>query len=119
MSSLALVAVPASVPAAPTAGTSLTVRVFDRPIPAPPSRVYHLRCAPASGNVPHPVLACRRLLAATRPFAVLPTCDTIDVITATVTGTFKGRPVRETYMPCGPHMTAWKRVAALLGIPLR
>jgi hypothetical protein len=112
--SLALLALPATASAA----TSLTIRVYDRPVPAPPSHTYHLRCAPASGTVPHPVLACRRLLAATRPLAAPRGCDSIDVITARVTGTFRGQPVDRTYLPCGPHMTAWKRLAALLGIPV-
>jgi hypothetical protein len=113
--SLAILALPATASAA----TSLTIRVYDRPIPAPPAHVYHLHCAPASGTVPHPVLACRRLFAATRPFAVLRECDTVDVITARVTGTFRGQTVDRAYLPCGPHMTAWKRLAALLGIPIR
>jgi hypothetical protein len=113
--SLALLALPATASAA----TSLTIRVYDRPIPAPPAHIYHLRCAPASGNVPHPVLACKRLLATTRPFAPLRECDTVDVITARVTGTFRGQQVDRTYLPCGPHMTAWQHLAALLGIPVR
>jgi hypothetical protein len=117
--SLALLALPATAAAAPTAGTSLTIRVFDRPVPAPPSHVYHLRCGPASGNVPHPAIACRHLLAASRPLAALPTCLTVDVIDAAVTGTFRGRRVQLTYLPCAADAAAWKRLTTLLGIPVR
>jgi hypothetical protein len=103
--------------AAATPQTSLTIAVFDHPFPAHPHHTYHLRCAPAEGDVPHPQLACRRLLAQRAPFAPLPLCRTVDVIRARVTGRFRGRPLERTYIPCPAHLAAWQRLAALLGIP--
>jgi hypothetical protein len=97
--------------------TSLTIQVFDLPLPAPPNHTYHLRCAPAAGDVPHPLIACRRLYARVAPFAAPPLCRTVDVIRARVFGRYRGHGVLRTYIPCAAQNPVWAQLAALLGIP--
>jgi hypothetical protein len=106
----------------PTAGlvrapaTDLTIRVWNRPVPAPPARTYRLVCAPAGGTLPHPARACAALAAAPTLLAAPRTCHAVDVVRATVSGTLRRAPVRRTYLGCPSELAAWRTLAAGLGI---
>jgi hypothetical protein len=112
---LALGSLPASGLARPPA-TELTIRVWNRPVPAPPARIYRLACAPAGGTLPHPARACAALAAAPKLLAPPRSCRAVDVVRATVTGTLRRAPLRRTYLGCPSELAAWRALAARLGI---
>jgi hypothetical protein len=86
---------------------------------------WTLSCDPPAGTHPHPPAACTQLAAApTDPFAPTPPGMMCSMIyggsqTATVSGTFHGRPVATTFARTnGCQVARWQRVSALLAIPV-
>jgi len=84
---------------------------------------WTLTCDPPGGSHPHPVAACDQIDAApTDPFAPTPTSMMCSMIyggaqTATVSGTFHGRPVHTRFARTnGCEVARWARVSALLAI---
>jgi hypothetical protein len=117
---VALLLLPASVAAGSSAQTSLRIVVRSSETAAP--RVTTLRCNPARGTVPHPALACRRLLSQGRAlFAPTPpgvACTQIygGPQVAVVTGKLDGRAIWATFRRRdGCEVERWNRVAFLLG----
>jgi len=107
----------------PTAspGTRLTVTVDAGNGGAPTT--WTLTCDPPAGSHPQPVAACGQLEAsATDPFAPTPSSMMCSMIyggaqTATVSGTFHGRPVHTRFARTnGCEVARWQRVSALLAI---
>jgi hypothetical protein len=104
----------------PSATLTITVRAQG---PAGPAKVWTLRCDPAGGTLPRPAVACRRLKAfRTNPFAATPpgmACTEVygGPATATVRGTFRGRPVRATFSKRdGCAIARWNRVSFLFPV---
>ncbi len=102
--------------------TSLQVRV-DAGTGASPV-TWTLTCDPPGGTHPQPSAACAQLEAAkTDPFAPTPTSMMCSMIyggpqTATVSGTFAGRPVQARFARTnGCEVARWQLVSALLVIP--
>jgi hypothetical protein len=76
---------------------------------------YTLRCDPAGGTVTNPASACARLMTGTSLFGPLPAhvaCPMImaDAGRATLTGTYLGRPVRETVIDGGCDLSRWAKL---------
>jgi hypothetical protein len=84
---------------------------------------WTLRCGPASGTLPQPARACRRLAALTNPFAPVPDDAVCTQVyggpqTARVTGSFRGRPVRARFARGnGCEIARWRRVGFLFPFP--
>ena len=125
MRSLALLAVTAvalgacgsasSTAAEPT--TSLTITFRSAPGAAP--LVKSLRCSPAGGSLARPGRVCERLAAMPKAFAPTPkdlACTQIygGPQTATVAGTYRGKPLRTTFARNdGCAIERWARHAFL------
>ena len=102
----------------PAAGTrpaavSLVIKVTGPP-GAPPRR-WTLRCDPVGGTHPDAAKACRVLLHAKNPFAPPPRgimCPMIAIgaRTATVKGTWFGRPVDAIFIQNGCGMPRWAKI---------
>jgi hypothetical protein len=94
-----------------------TLRIAFGPDDGSPGLViYHLSCSPDSGTVPEPVAACASL--AERPRLTSPPPSNIScggVIGAwsvTITGTYRGDPVRVRYGTCqGGQVFQWMQIA--------
>lgn len=105
-----------SAPAAPR--TSLVVEVKADAAVAP-SRLT-LACDPPAGEHPDPQQACRDLAAVEDPFAPIPPGSTCTELyggpqTATVRGTYRGRPVDVAMSRTdGCEVAQWDAVGALL-----
>ena len=98
--------------------TSLTISFRSEPGAAPVTTT--LRCAPAGGTVTRPGRACQRLAAMPNAFAPTPknvACTEIygGPQTATVSGTYRGRPLRTTFARRnGCEIDRWTRHGFLL-----
>ncbi|HEU4674407.1 MAG TPA: SSI family serine proteinase inhibitor [Motilibacteraceae bacterium] len=99
-------------------GTRLTVIVH--PGPGRPPTTWTLTCDPPGGTHPAPGRACAALAAAAPdPFAEVPAGTLCSQIyggpqTATVTGTWRGRPVQARFSRTDGCQTArWDRLAPL------
>jgi hypothetical protein len=89
-----------------------------------PSRTYTLTCDPTGGSHPRALQACAELAALTAkgedPFAPTPSdlmCNQMygGPQTATVTGTYRGRPVEASFgRTDGCAVDRWNHVAVLL-----
>jgi PASTA domain len=94
-----------------------TLRIAFGPDDGSPGLViYHLSCSPDSGTVVEPVAACASL--AHRPKLTSPppsntTCGgTVGAWSVTITGTFRGDPVRVHYGTCaGSQVYEWMHIA--------
>lgn len=77
--------------------------------------VFRLRCDPPSGTIQDPRAACRAI--ATRPRLVTTppsnvTCSPpIGMWQVTITGTFRGKAVRQEFGSCENQVFAWMRLA--------
>jgi hypothetical protein len=108
-----------SAPGSPTsAGTRLTVTVH--PGPGRPPSTWTLTCDPPGGTHPAAGAACAALAAAAPdPFAEVPADTMCSQIyggpqTATVTGTWRGRPVQARFSRTDGCQTArWDSLAPL------
>jgi hypothetical protein len=105
-------------------GTKLTVTVRMSPTAQPITRT--LTCDPAGGTAPQPAAVCAQLtsVAAAKggdPFAPTPKGQMCTQIyggpqTATIKGTFKGKPVDTTFgRKNGCEIKRWNDLAALFG----
>ncbi len=115
-------AVPAtSAPAASSGGPattaaakiSLEVSFSGSPTTAPAH--YTLRCDPDGGTVADPAGACAKLMRGASLFAPLPAHVACPMIMAnagraTVTGSYLGRPVRETIVDGGCDLGRWAKL---------
>lgn len=102
----------------PAAGTALTVTV--RPGPGRPPSTWTLTCDPPGGTHPSPAQACAALAAAgADPFALPPRNTMCSQIyggpqTATVTGTYRGKPVQARFSRTDGCQTArWQKLEPL------
>jgi subtilisin inhibitor-like len=116
------VVVLAWVSSAAAAGGRTALRITVQAGPTGRVHTTTLRCAPASGSVAHPTLACRRLRAGGRAlFAPTPAGTACTQIyggpqTATVTGLLAGKPLTARFARRdGCEVARWSRVAFLLG----
>jgi hypothetical protein len=105
----------ASQPAAGTrpAAVSLVIKVTGPPGALP--RRWTLRCDPVGGTHPRAAQACRVLLHAKNPFAPLPRGTMCPMIatgapTATVKGTWFGRPVDAVFIQNGCGLPRWAKI---------
>lgn len=105
-------------PSSASDGTALTITVRESPQSAP--QTWTLTCDPSGGTHPDPVAACAQLAALPTPFAPTPkglACTQIygGPQTATVTGTYRGRPVNATFSRTdGCEISRWDRLADVL-----
>jgi hypothetical protein len=101
------------------ASTSLHITVWPSGAENPGKRVYTLRCAPASGTLPHRAAACTKLMRLERPFAPTPkgvACTQIygGPQEALVTGRFRGKLIRARFgRKDGCEIARWNRVRFL------
>ena len=102
------------------AGSGTSLRIVMRANATAPARVTTLRCNPASGTVPKPAVACRRLLATGRGiFAPTPPDSICTEIyggpqEALVTGTLRGAKIWARFRRRdGCEIARWNRVAFL------
>jgi hypothetical protein len=109
-------------PGSPSAGlTRLTVTA--RESPAADAQSWTLACDPADGSHPDPVAACVALAAAADPFSPTPPDQACTMIyggpqTATIVGTYRGRPVNASYSRGnGCEIARWDAVAPVLVVP--
>jgi hypothetical protein len=105
--------------------TSLSMTVYPDGAGQPGARQYHLRCGPATGNVPKQALACRTLAGLSDPFAPVPPETVCSALAlgpqeAVVTGRLRGKTV-------DAHLTVrdsceierWRRLADVVpGFPV-
>ncbi len=102
----------------PSARTELTIVVRESAGATP--KTWTLTCDPAGGTHPDPAGACAALAAVKAPFAPLPSdlaCTQIygGPQTATVTGTYRGKPVNTTFSRTdGCQIARWDGLQALL-----
>lgn len=105
-------------PSGTPGGTSLTITVRESPQAAP--QTWTLTCDPPGGTHPDPAAACAQLAALPAPFAPVPkdmACTQIygGPQTATVTGTYRGRPVNAVFgRTDGCQISRWDRHADVL-----
>lgn len=109
---------PSPSPPGASSGTRLSVVVH--PGPGRPPSTWTLTCDPPGGTHPAPAAACAALAAAAPdPFAEVPAdvlCSQIygGPQTATVTGTYRGRPVQTRFSRTdGCQTERWDRLAPL------
>jgi hypothetical protein len=102
----------------------LTMTVYPRGHAHPGAQRYGLTCRPDSGNVPHVVRACRRLLALSHPFAPVPPgtiCSHIALgpQTALVVGRVGAQRIWARLRLAGScEIARWRRLAAVVpGFP--
>jgi hypothetical protein len=99
--------------------TSLQITVWPNGQAHAPVRTYTLTCVPARGTLPHPALACARLMPLKAPFAPTPSGTPCTQIyggpqEALVTGRFRGAPVRADFSrKDGCEIARWNRVEFL------
>ncbi len=100
--------------------TQLSIVVYPNGIGAAGVQRYVLRCGPAAGTVPHPLLACRALAKLAHPFAPTPPgtyCTDIAIgpQEATVKGRLRGALVNaHLSVQGGCEIERWRRVAAVV-----
>lgn len=105
-------------PSSATALTALTVTVRESPDSAPQS--WTLTCDPAGGTHPDPVAACAALGGPEDPFKPVPTGMACTQQyggpqTASVAGTYEGRPVSAAFSRTdGCEISRWDAVQHLL-----
>jgi hypothetical protein len=85
-----------------------------------PATHYTLRCEPASGTVPDPVVACARLLTGANIFAPRPARIACPMILASsgraaVTGTYLGQQVHVTIVDGGCDLSRWSKLKSVFG----
>jgi hypothetical protein len=85
-----------------------------------PATHYTLRCEPASGTVPDPVVACARLLTGANIFAPRPARIACPMILASsgraaVTGTYLGQQVHVTIVDGGCDLSRWSKLKSVVG----
>jgi hypothetical protein len=110
-----------------TPATSLSIAVYPDGLAQPASAErYTLRCGPAAGTVPQPMVACRTLAGLVHPFAPTPRgtfCTDIAIgpQQATVKGRVRGTPVNATLRAQGGcEINRWRRVRTVVpGFPGR
>ena len=77
--------------------------------------VFTLRCDPPGGSIARPAVACARITS--RPRLVTPppsnsTCSPgIGQWAVTLTGSYRGRPVRQRFGACDDQVFAWMKLA--------
>jgi len=110
--------------AGPGAGAAASrLRVTVRESPDSDPTTWMLSCDPPGGDHPDPAAACAALAAADRPFDPVPPGTMCAQIysgpqTATVHGTWQGRPVHATYSRVDACETArWAALAPLFRTP--
>jgi hypothetical protein len=106
----------------PSANLTITVWPRDR---EHASYTHTLRCHPASGTLPRPGLACRRLFSVSgNPFAPTPPGTACTLIyggpqVAWVRGSFRGRRIWATFTRAdGCAVARWNRVSFLFRVRL-
>jgi hypothetical protein len=100
----------------PAAKISLDLTVTSHPGATP--RHWTLRCDPPGGTHPDPATACQVLLAVKDPFTPVPVhmdCPMIMVSskTATITGTYLGKPVNITLRDGGCTLGRWVKLGKI------
>ncbi len=102
-----------------TGSTELVIEV--RAVPGGDPRTYTVRCDPPGGAHPDPEAACRTLAQVDVPFATVPPGTACTQVyggpqTATVTGSWRGEPVRARFARTnGCQAGRWDTYAVLLG----
>ena len=106
--------------------TQLAIVVYPNGSAAQGAQRYTLRCGPAGGTVPHPLLACRALGRLAHPFAPTPpgtNCTDLAMgpQEAIVKGRLRGGLVNaHLTLRGGCEIERWRRVAAVVpGFPGR
>jgi hypothetical protein len=95
---------------------ALTIRVYNRPVPAPPAFTYVLRCSPSGGSLPHAASACAALAATPRLLDAPARCMAVDVVLATVIGRVGNKHVELAFLGCRTEAAGWQRLAHSLGL---
>jgi hypothetical protein len=106
--------------------TKLAITVYPEGLGEPAARHYVLRCGPAGGTVPHPVLACRALTGLSNPFAPVPPGTICSQLAlgpqeAVVTGRLRGGAVSARLtVRDSCQIERWRRLATVVpGFPGR
>jgi hypothetical protein len=105
-------------------GTELRITVWPKGNQGP-SAWRTLRCDPASGTLPRPVRACRRLAGQVTPFAPIPPDTACTQIyggpqVALVTGTYRGSRIwTRLHRRNGCEIARWDRLAFLFAFTKR
>jgi Subtilisin inhibitor-like len=103
----------------PPPSVSLTVTV--RPNMHASARHWTLTCGPDGGTLTHPAAACAALTRVPDPFAPVKRGVMCSMIyggpqTATIDGTWRGKPVHAAFSRANGCQTArWNRIAAVFG----
>lgn len=110
-----------SAPAQPPAANRLRVSIQESPDSVPTT--WTLTCDPPGGDHPDPAAACAALAAADQPFDPVPPGTMCAQIyggpqTATIDGTWRGRPVRASYSRVDAcEIARWNALAPVFGTP--